>query len=149
MHHPINRVGRLYGNRLYPVDENGMESPPVLGRDEADVETKRQLLVLRQLWCETRSSVRAAMALAAAPSPHAGDRLDVVADGCVLLAEMEQRVVGLALRSAGVCLPDEPALRSGFAQVFVDLGGGRSVTVFPGEGQAGRARVRFVPESIV
>jgi hypothetical protein len=138
---PENRIGRLYGQGLWPLDENGMEQVPVLGRDEPDPETKRALRELCRDWRDARIKMKQA-----AEAPELDEELKggVVAHWACDVGRIEDEAAALALLSAGVVLPGEPIPRDGFPPISLDVGGGWSVVVAPAVTPCGRRSVAFM-----
>lgn len=152
---PGNRIGRMFGRGLRGRDpETGMEDTPVLGRDEADMETRDKLLMLRRLWSGATDQRRKAIAqaaerLRASDEAWALGLFNHAVEAALILIDVEDRAARLALLSASVILPGEPTPTDGFEPVSVDLGGGFRCMVAPAVPFAedpkggGRRRVSF------
>ncbi|WP_337177697.1 hypothetical protein [Paludisphaera sp.] len=125
-----NRIGRMFGVGVPPLDENGMEATPVLGRDEPDAQTARALAWLGDEWRKAREGLRAAI------DPD-GDTPEEYRPARATrwrgeLDRIEREAARLVLLERSAMFRDESDPPAEFEPVYLEYQGGRSIYVAPG-----------------
>lgn len=134
-----NRIGKIYGFGLAPVDENGMEAVRPLAPGEPTPDVRFRLAELGRAWRDARFRAEQSKA-SPLPLPDAM-RAGMARTHRAAMREIEREAERLVLTHAGVMLADEKRPPYSFEPATVAYAPGHSVRVAPG------AVVEFTPSS--